>query len=195
MRVDRWLLLVAYCAGCGTGGGAAPTPPDTPEVGPGPELAKPSLSPVAVLQRVVDDGRLQPYFHAELEGRVPVAVFSASGHELGAVQVAGEPVRLVRTRPDDGSPYLHVVHLWLRDDHAFVELEYDVEGVHAAYELVQVERRWRVDVARVVEHARPSEPLDDTTEEGLRQGDFWHGQEFEGLPPERVPRWIRKAEP
>ncbi len=77
----------------------APQPTSETEVGPTPSLPTDAMVQQMLLQRVIDDGRVQAFLHLELTANVPLMIHAPAGLDRGVrgVRAGGQEVR-VRTR-------------------------------------------------------------------------------------------------
>jgi hypothetical protein len=115
-------------------------------VGVGCQTKAPSQAEMSeIVQAVLDHPALQPYFHPEKKGRVPVVVSDLMiGTQVQATKF-GKPIRL-ENDPSLGShrPFWRFTSVKVRDDQAEVSFEYPVEDLSGTINLRKdADGRWQ----------------------------------------------------
>jgi len=118
-----------------------------------PAQAGRQLVPQSVVEVIINNSRLAKFFHPEVSDRVPL-VLSDNLLATGLILTKfGQPVQIIPDREIGARPHLRFVRYELKGSEANVEIEYEVEGVHATFTLVKMSgSSWKVKGLKLVEY-------------------------------------------
>ena len=94
----------------------------------------------AVVQAVLDAPALQPYFHPEVAGRVPLVLVTRL--DVNGLRMFDAPVRVTDATPSDGA-YLEITDARPVSNGWAIAVSYPVEGITGRFEVARDEQgRW-----------------------------------------------------
>lgn len=119
--------------------------------------ASENLVPAHVVQAVIDDPKLQPFFHFEDESRSPLIVVASILEPDASFSVSGKPAVIAPPGKPLAEPHLLISAFEVQHDVAIVRLQYKIEGVEARFIFTRnPDSTWRLRVSDVWERCRPT---------------------------------------
>ena len=107
-----------------------------------------------ILQHVIDDKALQPYYHVDvLPERAPLVVVSNQFVQNIRLQKFNQDVQFVERAEIERSnrPYIEISKLNRQDNGIVVVYSYPVEGIHGEVHLVKSSDGWTIKNSKLVE--------------------------------------------
>ena len=121
-----------------------------------PMLAATSDTPIPahVVQAVIDDSKLQPFFHFEDSARSPLQVVVSVREPDPSLSASGQPVVVIPPGTPQPGPHLRISGFELVRDVAIVRVEYKVEGVEGRFIFTKnTNSTWQLRVSDVWERS------------------------------------------
>jgi hypothetical protein len=104
-----------------------------------------------LLQALIDLPGLQPYWHPEVPGRIPLILLEGRfgrGHQLVKF---GQPVRILPRSEVKDRPFLEITTFLVTEDGVRIGFRYRVEGVVGSVFFVRKDRTWAAKETRIAE--------------------------------------------
>ncbi len=126
---------------------------------PLPVAASETPVPAHVVQAVIDDSKLQPFFHFEDSARSPLKVVVSVRESNPSLSASGQPVVVIPPGTPLPGPHLRISGFELVRDVAIVRVEYKVEGVEGRFIFTKSSNStWQLRVSNVWERSAGATP-------------------------------------
>jgi len=113
-------------------------------------LAADGVVPNKLIQLILDSDKLEPFWHSDLKGRVPLNIIHNNVGSANGISKFGKDVVLISS--PNSSPYFEIDGFSIKNDIWHVKVSYKIEGVIGRFTAKKLPNgTWTLVSARVVE--------------------------------------------